>query len=277
MISCSGSIWETQQSQDLVIREIRKLTSEIRATKAMFPPRPVEAQSIPCDDLTLAEMLATQNIQAWRQSAESLAVAVTLYEPDKESVAGRAGDATAWSEVGFLDREDNELPQQPETTPSINGHDTTMSRPDSGVEMDDPASDWDPEPDKPCCLSAEIIQFQIAAIKAHVKKLVQSGLYFQAEQSQRKLIELQDQLLRTYNITFPDRAEEEELWADILRSQGTKDGLSRSKEIFLQLLKQEMGQERASDRDNSRCCRYYHKLGEIYSEFVCAAPAMLPQ
>jgi hypothetical protein len=273
MISCSASIWETQQSQDLVRSEIQKLTSEIRATNAMFQRRQFEAESSACDDLTLAEMLATRNIEAWRESAESLAAAVTLYEPDQQSVARRAGDATAWSEVGFDDRDDNELPEQFETTLSINGRDTSMSQPDSGIEVDETASDWDPEPENTYCLSVDIIQCQIAANKENVTKLVQSGLYFQAEQYQKKSIELQGQLLKTYGIAFPDRADEEELWADILRRQGTKDGARRAKDIFQRLLEQEVQRERASNRDKSRCCRYYHKLGEIYIELVCIAPA----
>jgi hypothetical protein len=262
MISCSGSIWETQQSQDLVRSEIQKLTAEIRATNAIVQRRQVEAGSSSCDDLTLAEMLARRNIEAWRESAESLAAAVTLYEPDQQSIAERAEDATAWSEVGFTDRDGNELPR-----------DTSMSQPDSGVEVDETADDWDPEPENTYCLSADIIQYQIAANRENVTKLLQSGLYFQAEQYQKKLIGLQDQLLRTYRIAFPDRADEEELWADILKRQGTKESAILSKDIFQRLLEQEVQPERASNMDKSRCCRYYHKLGEIYIELVCVAPA----
>jgi hypothetical protein len=262
MISCSGSIWETQQSQDLVRSEIQKLTAEIRATNAIVQRRQVEAGSSSCDDLTLAEMLARRNIEAWRESAESLAAAVTLYEPDQQSIAERAEDATAWSEVGFTDRDGNELPR-----------DTSMSQPDSGVEVDETADDWDPEPENTYYLSADIIQYQIAANRENVTKLLQSGLYFQAEQYQKKLIGLQDQLLRTYRIAFPDRADEEELWADILKRQGTKDSAILSKDIFQRLLEQEVQPERASNMDKSRCCRYYHKLGEIYIELVCVAPA----
>jgi predicted component of type VI protein secretion system len=132
--SCSGSIMDTQESQASVRSEIQKLTSEIRTTNAIIQRRQFEADPASDDGFTLEEMLETRrNIEAWRESAESLAAAVTSYEPDLQSVAERAEDEAFWREISLGIRDDvsdNELHNRFErldSTLSINGPEASMS------------------------------------------------------------------------------------------------------------------------------------------------------
>jgi predicted component of type VI protein secretion system len=273
---------DTQESQASVRSEIQKLTSEIRTTNAIIQLRQFEANPTSDDDFTLEEMSETRrNIEAWRQSAESLAAAVTSYEPDLQSVAERAEDAAFCREIGLGIRDDvsdNELHDRFErldSTPSINGPEASMSHSDSGVEVDEvdeTASDWDPEPEKEYHLSVDIIECQIAANKDNVTKLLNDGLYFQAEQYQKKRIGLQDQLLKTHKVPFHDRADAEELLAKIQGKQKTKDSLRRAKDTIQRLLAQEVERlQLEPHEDRSRLYRLYHKLGETYLELVSIA------
>jgi hypothetical protein len=211
-------------------------------------------------------MLATQNIEAWRESAENLAATITLYQPDQQSLAERAEDASIWSDVGPVNRDEI---NGHEPTLDLNCRRTSMSHDDSGIEVDEDESVWEPEPDNTYSLGVEIMQCQIAANQENVKRLLNDGLYGPAERYQVKGIHLQDQLLKNHKIPFTSRPDAEETLADILRRQGRRNSLKRAKEILQKLLEQEVQGEHPLEEDKSRCWRLYHKLSEIYLELVC--------
>jgi hypothetical protein len=270
-------MWEAQKSQEYMRSEIQKLTQEIRQRNTIWQQRQrperdgyQTSHPDPRQDLTLEEMLANRNIEAWRESAESLAAAVTLYEPDAQSQVDRAESRSIWSGSNFPEMDDSkraeiaEILESPRT-PGEGG--ASMGQPDSGIEISETASDWDPDPENTTVLSVDILQCQISANQENVTRLLNDGIYFQAEHYQRKGIELRDQLEKMHNIPFSDKADAEETMADIfIRQKGTRGTLVRAKDILKRLVDEE--KEKESDDDRSRYWRLHHKLAGIYIELV---------
>lgn len=267
-------MWETQQSQEQMESEIRKLTAEIRTRNATWEQWRQEERNISNPDrrpdLTLEEMLANRNIEAWRESAESLAAAVTLYDPDEQSQADHADLGSIYSGSNFPVLDDNRRAEiagrlEPPRMNELNEH----MAPDSGVEVSDNASDYDPEPGNTYCLSVDILQHQIAANEQNVKKLLNDGIFTQAEQYQRKGIELRDQLEKMHSIPFSGRAEAEETMADIFMQQkGIRGAPARAKDILQKLLNQEVQRELLPVDDQDRRWRLYQKLASVYIDLV---------
>lgn len=276
-MTCSGSMWETQRSQESLRSEIQKLTEEIRQTNLARQRRQHEpgyqtSNPDPRQDLTVVEMLANRNFDEWRESAESLAAAVTLYDPDEQSVADRADDQSVWSGSNLPSLNENRRAEIDHRLGSLKGIEEgggSMAHPDSGFAVSETESDFDPDPDNPSVLSADILQFQIDATLEAVNKLLSVGLFVQAEHYQKKGIELRDQLEKAHSILFLDKADAEEKMADIFMWQkDTTNALAQAKDILQRLLNQEVSRELTPNDDRGRCWRLYHKIASLYIELV---------
>jgi hypothetical protein len=244
----------------------------MQATNAILNGKSFNAQTGPQDNISVEEISVMKHIEAWRESAYSLADAVTNYEYDQRSIDRRAEDRVAWNNTDSIcaDEADcHELSERREPRHSTMECDGSMSQPDSGFEDDDATFNFDPERHNTYILSVDILQYQIEANQKNVKKFLKSGLYVQAEQAHTEGIELQNQLLEQHKVPFPGRMDAEETLADILiMKKGTKDSLNRAKDILQRLLQQEVDRDLGPDEDKSRRWRLYHKLSAIYLEFV---------
>ncbi|OBT73571.1 hypothetical protein VF21_07630 [Pseudogymnoascus sp. 05NY08] len=281
-----GSTWDTQRSQNIMRFEIEKLTrkmQEINIVRQQREPQRLGFQTPTADSdngLTLQEMQADKNFEAWRSSVEHLvAAAATLYEPDEQSIANRE-DLSSWgdpSEPSILHDSNgrgmaDNLLSLIETGCGIGG---TIYQ-DSGLGVSDIESDWDLDPQSTNSLSAEILQCQISEIQEDVTRYVNTGLYCQAERDQKKGIELRDLLEKTHSIPFLDRADVEETLANIyMQQKDTASAMSRAKDILRRLLKQEIDRNLGSNDDESRQWRLYHKLAFIYVETGCVNEAKI--
>jgi hypothetical protein len=239
-------MWEAQNSLEMVRLQMEKLTAEIQNSAWIQQPGQPETEHDPQNDFNL-EQSAVEVIRAWRESAEKLAVAVTLYEPDQQSIAERAQEHSPWSALNSTAEKSNydALSERFENHDNAENCGNDISQVDSGIgvseEILDNTSDWDPEPDEKHIISVEILRHLIAANQSTVNKLLNYGLYIQAEEYQKKGIKLQDELSSSHNVPFHDRMDAEETLANILTMQGSKmDGLSRAKDIFQRLLQQEV-------------------------------------
>ncbi|KFY22705.1 hypothetical protein V493_06384 [Pseudogymnoascus sp. VKM F-4281 (FW-2241)] len=287
-----GSTWDTQRSHDIMRFEIEKLTREMQDISIVWRqqgPQRLGCQ-IPTPDsdngLTLREMQADKNFEAWRCSVEHLvAAAATLYEPDEQSIANREG-LSSWGDPNepsiFHESNSTGMADNLSSVIERGGGIGDTAYQDSGLGVSDDGSDWDLDPQSTNSLSAEILQCQIAEIQEDVTKYVNNGLYFQAERDQKKGIELRDLLEKTHSIPFSDRADVEETLANIyMQQKDTKSAMARAKDILQRLLKQEIYRNLESNNDESRQWRLYHKLGIIYIETgsvdkakVCAIRAL---
>ncbi|OBT38720.1 hypothetical protein VE00_10761, partial [Pseudogymnoascus sp. WSF 3629] len=225
--------------------EIKKLTremQEINIVRQQREPQRLDSQTPtanpdnPDNGLTLREMQADKNFEAWRSSVEHLvAAAATLYEPDEQSIANR-GNLNNWddpSELRILqDSNGREISDNMssliETGRGIGG----IVYQDSGLGASDNESDWDLDPQSTNSLSAEILQCQIAEIQEDVT-----------------------------------RADVEEALANIyMQQKDTASAMARAKDILRRLLKQEIDRNVRSNDDESRQWRLYHKLASAYIE-----------
>jgi hypothetical protein len=266
-------VWDAQNSLEMVRLQVEKLTAEIRNSIWIQQPRRPEAEHDPQDDFSL-EQSAVEVIRAWLESAEKLAVAVTLYEPDQQSMAGRAQEHSLWSTLNSAAEESNydALSERFGNHDNAENCSSDISQVYSGIGesegIQDNVSDWDPEPKEKHTRSVEILQDLIAANQRIVEEFLNNGLYTRAEEYQRKGIKMQDELSSNHNVHFQDRMDAEETLANILLMQGSRmDGLSRAKDIFQRLLQQEV-QRKPGPGGSSRRWRLYHKLADIYFLFV---------
>src|SRR5580700_1407736 len=189
-------MWETQNSLEMVRLQMERLTAEIQNSTWIQQPRRPDAEHDTQGGFN-PEQLAVEVIRAWRESAESLAVAVTLYEPDQQSMAERVQEHSPWSALNSTAEESNYdgLSERFENHDNAESCSNDMSQVDSGIGMSEEIpSDWDPEPEEEHIKSVEILRHLITANQKTVNRLLDNGLYTQAEEYQRKGIKLQDEL-----------------------------------------------------------------------------------
>ena len=265
----SGSILRTQQSQEQVETRIQSLTSEIQATNNLLRRDRLDVEPAPDDDLAHEELSKARNIEAWRESAEQLAAAVTVCEPDDYSINERADDDNR-----TINRWASGLGDHTASASEPQGAhidlDNSTSLPDSAIEVDQAEVDdgWEPEFLTEHYLGKDILEHQIKANQRNVHQFINSGLLSHAESYQKKGIKLQDELERTYGVPFSTRKEAEEILADTLIKQGKRDSLNQAKEILQKLVSDESNRDPGSKEDLSRRWRIYHKLAAIFIEFV---------
>lgn len=133
--------------------KIEKLTrkiQEINIVRQQQEPQRLGYQTPTPDSdsgLTLREIQADKNYEAWRSSVEHLvAAAATLYEPDEQSIANR-GDLSSWgdpNEPSILD-ENNSTEMADNLSSVIEtgcGFGVTIYQ-GSGLTVSDNGSDWD--------------------------------------------------------------------------------------------------------------------------------------
>ncbi|EON98721.1 putative ankyrin-2 isoform 2 protein [Phaeoacremonium minimum UCRPA7] len=235
-----GSLWGTQSSQDQIQAEIRSLTDKIRSSNLLLqrPDLPPPGQLTEMDDhVADANMAVTRDIQAWRATADDVAAAVSLHNPDQMSLDAR-------SEIHNL-ASDSGVDISPE------------------IEEDD----FDPEPGYADCPSREILQYQFEHNQMMVSQLVKCGIFLKASSYQRKGIEWRKQLAEVHNVALtPDEsADMKEFLAEILMNTDIPDLIIEGKEMLRMLLKEEVTKP-TEQIDEHRRCRLYHKLGKLYME-----------
>lgn len=249
-----GSLWGTQKSQDKIQAEIRHLTTSIRSANLIQPRNeahssvppglPGEENLSPDPDLALV-----QEIKEWRTSADDVAAAVSLWDPDQASLDAR------------------------------------RTIPDSGVDVGSSTvaeiefEDFDPEPQLVDYSSRDILQQQMEENQKIVSQLISCGIFLKAASFQRRGISWKAELWEAHQVPFPwdEEADMKEALADILLSSDTVDGTIEAKEILTTLLREQIARlssrkECFTENDGlplgpetqERRCRLYHKLGELY-------------
>ncbi|KAK1986498.1 ankyrin repeat-containing domain protein [Colletotrichum cereale] len=184
----------------------------------------------------------TNEIQAWRLSADEVAAAVTLQSADQGKSISSLGPS--FSNL------------------SLNKDLRTQQAPLGNVDSDD----WDPEPDHPDGPSKEILRHQYEANQEIVDRLVSCGIFLQASIYQKRGIEIRNQLSQPgydFGFSFAEQAVMKERLAAILLRSETEEGTGEAKTILQRLLEEEVKQPEEF-KDVERRSRLYHDLGCLY-------------
>jgi hypothetical protein len=257
--------WESRASQGKIQHQIQKLSDEIRKISIQFHKRPNFQTTV--EEVLKEEGTAQENVEKWIHSAETVAAAMTNYEPDEGSIINRAVESNE-AKIQWWKTKNKELRNEAsenmndgssEVANSVAEVDNGVAS-DSGIGMQsDAESDYDPDPNLDDCLDLAIMSDQIAEFQYAVDREIKAGLYHRAEHDLRKAISLLEQREKVYNKQFSNRAALEEMLADILSKQGTKESLVKAKAILKPLLNQER-------EATSRKWRLYNSLACIYLE-----------
>ncbi|EHA57593.1 hypothetical protein MGG_13021 [Pyricularia oryzae 70-15] len=253
MITLSLTVtWAAEGSQGEIRKMVRQLADSMPQLRLKRPGvQPNSPFLIDMNDgMTKVNISIPHEVRAWRLSAEKVAAAVSLYEPDQMSQFG-FDSAIQYSNDGLR-----------EISPS-----------DSGVDLV-----FDEEPKKsPSAKAPEsrygncgyacphLLQARFEQDQKAVAHLVSYGLFVEASRFQRKCIDYKMSLANLGEVPTP-RAElagmQEDL-AEILLKTGTRDGEIEAIEIIRGLLADD-DREPTEALDQHRRCRLYHRLGSIY-------------
>ncbi|OTB01902.1 hypothetical protein M426DRAFT_14057 [Hypoxylon sp. CI-4A] len=239
-----GALLETQSSQRKIQAEIRKLTDAIRASPYLSPSRarneipPIRIHgpgSKPREDDN-QESILEKEIREWRETADDVAEAVSLQDPDEISIHSR-NPPNSFISV-------DTLPQYEEDT-------------------------YDPEPGSKDVYDVEIVKCMLDANRNFAKGLTENGLFGKAAAYQRKGIDLIKDFLGAEPRTQSDDVSPEKLTemreelADILIRCESNESYLEAKTMLQQLLEDEVHTEK-DQIDSHRRARLYHKLGHVY-------------
>ncbi|KAI2633129.1 hypothetical protein GGS26DRAFT_67921 [Hypomontagnella submonticulosa] len=239
-----GTLWHTASSQNQIQIEIRKLTDAIQQSPRVFQGRATEKknqlvrtqsnQSKP--DTEDSESAFCEEIREWRETADDVAVAVSVSSIDGTSAGALSIPATSSVSV-------DTLPLYEEDT-------------------------FDPEPDFPDVQNGDILKYQLDANQKIVQSLLEKELFTSAISFQKRGINRMKQLLELEassgagDSAYDRLMDMEEGLADILLHCGSPDTDLQAKEVLQRLLR-EVNQEDGR-LDNNRKARLYHKLGGLY-------------
>ena len=135
------------------------------------------------------------------------------------------------------------------------------SRQMSVVEFDAKSdiSDFDPEPEREDFLPLDMMTSLIERLQRQARNKMKARMFCRAEQDQRRAIQLLEQRERFHKRPFSDRADLEEVLAEILFKMNTLASFDEAKKILQRLLQEEK-------ESSARRSRLYHLLAEMYSK-----------
>ncbi|XDG06264.1 hypothetical protein ABKA04_005879 [Annulohypoxylon sp. FPYF3050] len=251
-----GAIWETTRSQKQVENEIRKLTDAMR-TSPQLSLSYVKRKAVPSIHIHGAESEAEEEdpeesglekeIRDWRKTADDVATAVSLNGFDGASVDARSIPPNSSVSV-------ETLPLYEEDT-------------------------YEPEPNYEDVPNSQILRFQLNANQEIIEDLIKCGIFVKAASYQQRGIKLMEELLQIQtpleaddnisngsgfkNITADNLVDMKEGLADILLQSESVETDLEAKTVLKNLLDEEVKRE-ASEINESRKARLYHKLGKLY-------------
>ncbi|KAI1741560.1 ankyrin [Xylaria scruposa] len=243
-----GELWINRESQGMILAEVRKINSAIRATDLFSGRAETRArtqQLLATPSPTSPAERETRSIldeekQDWRETVDEITAAVSLSAPDSDSTDGRLAISM------------HANPSR--TTLKTPGDDGSSSEQE---ELDD--------------VSRKVIQLTLEHNQNIVRQLMQSEIYFQAAEYQRRGIKKRKRL----NEKLARQGEEydnagdisklkdmREMLADILCHCDTTETDDEAEKVLEELLGQS---ERLGTDDTDRKWRLYHKLGTLYA------------
>ncbi|KAI0534129.1 hypothetical protein GGR58DRAFT_516390 [Xylaria digitata] len=248
-----GESWMNRRSQEEILAEVRRINQAIRATEIFSgrtdtrarnlrePPVISTARSdIPQVDEE-ARSIFDKDIREWREMVEEIAAAVSLFVPQDESTDGGLA-------------------------PSI--HSTTSSATLQTFDDDDESDSEYEEPDEVSC---KLMQLTLKNNQKIVRQLMNSEIYFQAAEYQRRGI-VRHRRLKSGIVGQGEQGHDpsgvlrlnnmEETLADILFHCDTVQTDEEAERVLKELLDRENEQVEIDDAD--RQWRLNHKLGELY-------------
>ncbi|KAI1427869.1 ankyrin repeat-containing domain protein [Xylaria sp. FL1777] len=250
-----GELWINRQSQEMILAEVRKVTQAIRATKIFSGrtetkirnPRELLVTSTPQAHMYLADEEARsvldKEIREWRETVDEIAAAVSLSIPDDESINGRL---------------------------NISVHNSSSDITLQTFDEDGSDSEQD-ELDEVSC---KVLKLTLENNQKIVRQLMQSEIYFQAAEYQRRGIKkrkLLDDGLSKQDKQDGDASstsrliDMEEKLADILFHCDTAQTDKEAKKVLEELLDHETERTETDDTDDTdRQWRLCHKLGNLY-------------
>ncbi|KAI1273947.1 hypothetical protein F5Y07DRAFT_401911 [Xylaria sp. FL0933] len=243
-----GELWINRQSQELILAEVRRINQAIRATD-LFSGRaesrartlrelPIISAQQP--DTTLddeeARSVLNREIREWRETVDEIAAAVSLSLPNDKSTDGRLPSSTSSTTLQTFDDEGSDSEQE---------------------ELD--------------AVSCKVLKLTLESNQKIVRQLMQSEIYFQAAEYQRRGIRRRKLLdgLSEHDKQDGDASSTlklihmEEKLADILFHCDTAQTDKEAKKVLEELLDQEG--ERIETDDTDRQWRLNHKLGNLYA------------
>ncbi|KAI8949002.1 hypothetical protein F4801DRAFT_591456 [Xylaria longipes] len=245
-----GELWINRESQGMILAEVQKINQAIRATELFSgrtetrvgmrqlpaTPNPQLYTSSPEAD---ARSVLDEEKREWRETVDEVTAAVSLSIPDDDSIDGRL---------------------------TISLHSTT-SRTTLGTFDDDESDSEEEELDE---VSRKVIQLTLENNQQIVRQLMQSEIFFQAAEYQRRGIKKRKRL----NKKLARQSEEygsageiakledmREMLAEILFRCDTTQTDDEAEEVLEELLRE---CERLETDDTDRKWRLYHKLGNLY-------------
>lgn len=235
-----GSLFRTAQSQDRIQSEIKRLTDAIRSSNLPSPTSEEHKDPSGSEEygfITDERKQLSEEIQAWRNSADDVATAVSLRG------------------VGLGDSE---------TLDSSSMFSADILSGPSSMKGEDEDNDFDPEPDFVDKTSREILESLLGANQTIVHRLFNCGLCRRASIYQERGIELRYKLASLYEVPFPfsEQSLMKELHAEMLSSSQAPSAIKAAKEILLELLHVEVKLPE-QDQCMQRRARLYHQLGSL--------------
>ena len=212
------------------VQQIKRQTREI-LTKFQHRRRTLQARSTRSieqghdgeidDDMLQIESIADDNVEGWVASTISLA-----------DLSGMSFDLT---------------PLEGRHTHSLD------------FDAKSETSDFNPEPGRNVCLPLDMMTSLIERLQRQAGNKMKAGMLCEAEHDQRRAIQLLKQRESFHNKPFSDRAELEEVLAEILFKMNTVGSFEEAKKILQRLLQEEITR-------SPRRSRLYHLLAEMYTE-----------
>ncbi|TGJ79940.1 hypothetical protein E0Z10_g8825 [Xylaria hypoxylon] len=250
-----GELWINRQSQEMILAEVRRINQAIRATEIFSGRTETRARNIrelpvistaqpdmpPADEETRSVL--DKEIREWRETVDEIAAAVSLSMPRDESTDGRL---------------------------TLSLHSTTSSTTLQTFDNDDD-DESDSEHEELDEVGSKVMRLTLENNQKIVRQLMQSEIFFQAAEYQRRGItrrrRLNDGLLgggeQDNGPSGTARlADMEEMLADILFHCDTAQTDEEAKRVLEELLDHES--ERIETDDTDRPWRLNHKLGNLY-------------
>ncbi|KAI6374294.1 hypothetical protein MCOR25_003239 [Pyricularia grisea] len=254
MITLSLTVtWAAEGSQGEIKEMIRQLADSI---PQLHPKRPSVQPNSPFlidmnDGVTEFNMSIPHEIRAWRLSAENVAAAVSLYDPDQmsqfdfDSAICEYSNDCLWEEIPSDSGVDLVFDQEHESNSSVKASESRYGNDDY--------------------VCPHLLQSQFEKARKTVTHLVSCGLFIEASRFQRKCIDYKMSLANLGELPTPraELADMQEDLAEILLKTGTRDGEAGAIDTLEKLLADE-DSEPTEILDHHRRCRLYHRLGSIY-------------
>ncbi|KAI1263287.1 hypothetical protein F5Y18DRAFT_418476 [Xylariaceae sp. FL1019] len=241
-----GESWLNRQSQADILREVRKIHQDIRST-GLFSGRPDRRVKAIADNTAQNQRPDTppsisdqdgsildKELRDWRETVDEVTAAVSLYNTDHSPSGGPLVSST--------------------TLPTLE-HDMSDSEDEALDEI-----------------SGQILRLTIKNNQSIVSQLMQSEIYFQAAEYQRRGIRKYVRLSQsnTEHSEYDgepgctlNMATMQETLVDILIGCETTQTDGEAEDLLKQLLDEETSREETDDTD--RECRLNHKLGSFYA------------